>query len=308
MYMPSLGFCGLLALLLHGLAHGLEKLAAQTLATRLPSAPASVRPLRPAAQGRRQGEWDEQVCRVERVARVVLVLAVSAAYGRLTWERNGAWRDYESLFSAAAAVCPQSAKVQYNLAHMQTGKGDMDAAAAHYRQALLIHPAYYQALANLGSLLSRAGRRGEATELYERAISAQPSLGEAYYNLGFNLQSSGDSRSALPYMSTAARLQPDSADIAHGHANALQASGRLTDALALYRRSVALDPAFASAYNNIAACLLALAAASPVSASSNMLQALHQARAAYRHGPSSLPCPPPPFFWSSADPPQQHLS
>jgi hypothetical protein len=28
-----------------------------------------------------------------------------------------AWGDYESLFLSAAAVCPRSAKVQYNLAH-----------------------------------------------------------------------------------------------------------------------------------------------------------------------------------------------
>jgi tetratricopeptide (TPR) repeat protein len=288
MYLPSLGYCGLLAHLLHAVLHALpQALCALPARLRSPAASLRGRPLFYSEGGGKQGEWGWQV------ARGVLVLAVSVAYGRLTWVRNRAWRDYESLFSAAAAVCPRSAKVQYNLAHMQAGKGDMVAAEAHYRHAILIHPAYYQALANLGSQLARGGRRDEATELYERAVSAKPSLGEAYYNLAWNLGAAGDSSSALAYMRTAASLQPTSAEIAHGYANALRTSGQVADALALYQRSVALDPEFTSAYNNIAACLLALASASPPDASS-VPQTLLQARKAYLFGSPTLS--PPPFL------------
>ena len=297
MYLPSLGYCGLLAHLLQAVLHALPQ-ALCTLPARLRSPAASLRgcPLSSSEGGGKQEEWGRQV------ARGVLVLAVSVAYGRLTWVRNRAWRDYESLFSAAEAVCPRSAKVQYNLAHMQAGKGDMAAAESHYRHAILIHPAYYQALANLGSQLARGGRRDEATVLYERAVSAKPSLGEAYYNLAWNLGAAGDSSRALAYMRTAASLQPTSAEIAHGYANALRTSGQVADALALYRRSVALDPEFTSAYNNIAACLLALASASPPDASS-VPQTLLQARQAYLLGSPTLPSHP-----SSSSPSSSSLS
>ena len=296
MYLPSLGYCGLLAHLLQAVLHALPQ-ALCTLPARLRSPAASLRGRPLSSEG---GGKQEELGR--QVARGVLVLAVSVAYGRLTWVRNRAWRDYESLFSAAEAVCPRSAKVQYNLAHMQAGKGDMAAAESHYRHAILIHPAYYQALANLGSQLARGGRRDEATVLYERAVSAKPSLGEAYYNLAWNLGAVGDSSMALAYMRTAASLQPTSAEIAHGYANALRTSGQVADALALYRRSVALDPEFTSAYNNIAACLLALASASPPDASS-VPQTLLQARQAYLLGSPTLPSHP-----SSSSPSSSSLS
>lgn len=198
--------------------------------------------------------------------------------------RNYDWRDYESLFEAAAAVCPRSAKVQYNLAHMHADRGDLLLAARHYQEALAIHPAYYQALANLASFRSRSGDRERALSLYTRALEAQPAFSEAYYNLGFALHASGDVRAALPLMQNAVRLQPDVATMAQGLGNALQANGLVTEALALYRRSVLLEPNLASGYNNIGACLLSL---TPVSLSARdphapaALEKLVEARTAF---------------------------
>ena len=225
---------------------------------------------------------------------------MAAWYSRLTWRRNADWRDYSSLFHSAAQVCPRSAKVQYNLAHWYAGEGEQEQAMRHYEQAVRIHPAYYQALANLAALHSGGGEPEQATALYRRALATQPSFGEAYYNLGFALQRRGLAEEALPLMQHAARLQPYSAIMAQGLGNALRGLGaaqqvqqqvqqvqNLQEALGEYRRAIRIDPSFASAYNNLAACLLSLSSSPSLSSreeegSRREWALLHEAEASYQ--------------------------
>jgi hypothetical protein len=114
LYMPSLGYCLLLAHLLGTalpLGYDGSKDAASTAA-----------PARRGAGGR------------GRLLLLALVVApLLAFYGARTWLRNEDWRDEERLFVSALAVCPNSAKVQLNSGILMRRHQRFGDALAHFR-------------------------------------------------------------------------------------------------------------------------------------------------------------------------------
>ena len=91
LYLPSLGFCGLLAPVLlpaartHGEARG---------------------------EGRGEGRGGALIWSLSWFLReLAMAIAVVGWYARHCWSGNRAWADYETLFRAALDVCPRSAKV-----------------------------------------------------------------------------------------------------------------------------------------------------------------------------------------------------
>ena len=106
LYMPSLGFCLLLA----------EPLAA--------FCGGSATPRLRSALG-----WG-------------LCLLLSAGYAGRTWVRNADWATEETLFRAALKVCPDSAKVRLNNGIIARRYEDWDGAVAHFRRAEQVEPGY----------------------------------------------------------------------------------------------------------------------------------------------------------------------
>jgi tetratricopeptide (TPR) repeat protein len=68
--------------------------------------------------------------------------------------------------------------------------GDLEAAAARYRESLATYPNYHRALAGLAQVRAAQGRSAEAVDLYRRAIAVIPlpdyaaALGDLYVSLG----------------------------------------------------------------------------------------------------------------------------
>ena len=87
LYLPSLGFCGLLAPVL------------------LPAA-------RTHGEARGEGRGGALIWSLSWFLReLAMAIAVVGWYARHCWSGNRAWADYETLFRAALDVCPRSAKV-----------------------------------------------------------------------------------------------------------------------------------------------------------------------------------------------------
>ncbi len=71
----------------------------------------------------------------------------------------------------------------FRLANQARVDGDMDAAIAGYREALLIEPAHEEALFYLGVSLEHTGRYGEAATVYEELLGGNPNSGRALSQL-----------------------------------------------------------------------------------------------------------------------------
>ncbi|XP_038050307.1 protein O-mannosyl-transferase TMTC4-like isoform X1 [Patiria miniata] len=144
LYLPSLGFCMLLTLMVDAVSRSsVSKKAVQCL----------------------------------------LVILLAYYVGRCI-QRNQDWMTEERLYKAGLDVCPRNAKVHYNIGKNAADSGSLDEAVTYYRQALSLNPVYDQAMNNLANLLKDQGHLTEAEELLHKAVQIKPQFAAAWMNLG----------------------------------------------------------------------------------------------------------------------------
>ncbi|XP_054721235.1 protein O-mannosyl-transferase TMTC2-like, partial [Uloborus diversus] len=148
LYIPSMGFCLLVAL-------GVDHLY------------------------RRQ----ETVCRkrIVLVAVVILLVAMSVR----TVIRNDDWLSEENLYRSGIPVNPP--KAYGNLANILSGRGQKAEAEWAYKKALSYRSNMADVRYNLGILLQEQGRYEEALHSYKLAIQFRPRLAMAHLNMGLVL-------------------------------------------------------------------------------------------------------------------------
>jgi len=147
-----------------------------------------------------------------------------------------------------AVPAPGDAEACKSQGNAHFAKGELDSAAACYRQALLIDPRYAEAYNNLG-LVFRAQRRfEEATDCLKQAISIDPGLANAHYSLGLLLQDQGKLIDAAANYQKALQFRPDFPEVHLSLGTAFYQLGKLSDAEACFNRAIALRPGFAEAY------------------------------------------------------------
>lgn len=114
------------------------------------------------------------------VAAAILVLA-AARSARL---ETAHWRDTLSLFSHATESRPDSWLAWKNLGAEQFVRGDLDAAARSFENALRTSPNDPDLWFNLGLVHGNAGRAAESRTCLERAVMLGPDDEEAWFSLG----------------------------------------------------------------------------------------------------------------------------
>jgi tetratricopeptide (TPR) repeat protein len=105
----------------------------------------------------------------------------------------------------AVTMGAASALLYNNLASAMSLLGDMNAAVANYRAALRLAPEDYEALMNLGAVLSRAERTDEAAENFRAAARLKPDSIEPQVYLALTLAQSGRKREAADALDVAVR-------------------------------------------------------------------------------------------------------
>jgi Flp pilus assembly protein TadD len=103
--------------------------------------------------------------------------------------------------------------------------GQVDQAAAMYREATRSDGDTRRSWYNLGLLESTRGRHQVAIEAFRRAIRAGMKGGRVWNDLGVALLRSGRATEARDALAEAVRLRPDRTDWRHNYAAALMASG-----------------------------------------------------------------------------------
>jgi Tfp pilus assembly protein PilF len=124
-----------------------------------------------------------------------------ASYSHRTWTRNVDWTDNQHLFEAAEQVCPNSAKVHFNLGILRTQQKNFTQSAYHFKRTLEIEPnycevAYRRALMHLGQssyqlgvadlheslncIYTRADGATALFKVYQAFINADPANANKY--------------------------------------------------------------------------------------------------------------------------------
>ena len=215
LYLPSAGFCVLLAL-------AIQRVAARAGAARLMAYASAA--------------------------------AIVVAYGALTVARNRVWREPGVFFRTMVADAPRSARSHRELGTFLGERNEIAPAVAELEASLAIlpHPATAYAL---GIVLGRARRPDEAIAAYQRALSLRPDFVEAMTNLATTYGDKGDDATAVTWFERALAIRPGFVELHMNYANSLQRLDRLREAAEHYEKAVVLEPRDPAVRFNYGVCL-----------------------------------------------------
>ncbi|RCN31717.1 tetratricopeptide repeat protein [Ancylostoma caninum] len=138
---------------------------------------------------------------MDKIGTAVLVIAMT-----MTYQRSEEWRSELDLYASGLKVCPQNAKIHYNLGKVLSRIGDVDAAEHNYWNA--IRPTFAVAWMNLGITLMNQGKYEESLQAYRQSLRLRPASADCLFNLGNLFQKMGQPLGALDAWKNATRLDP----------------------------------------------------------------------------------------------------
>uniref|UniRef100_A0A914WQJ4 Tetratricopeptide repeat protein n=1 Tax=Plectus sambesii TaxID=2011161 RepID=A0A914WQJ4_9BILA len=215
LYLPSIGFCFLLAIALSLLAQSSQN----------------------------HTSWLNRYSKA-LIAALVFLWTIKSI------ERSSEWRTEKDLYRSGAAVCPQNAKIHYNLGKVLTDGGLELDAVAKYREALKLNPMYDHAMNNLANLLQQRGEYAEAERLLLRAVQVRADFAAAWMNLGIVQTALGRWVEAETAYHTALGLRSPYPDCLFNMGNLYVTQNRQHEALACWRNATRVKPQHAKAWIN----------------------------------------------------------
>lgn len=120
--------------------------------------------------------------------------------------------------------------------------GNLQNAAAIYRDMIRRWPAHPDALYLLGLVVQKNGDHAEAIRLFSAATAVNPKFARAHLQLGFSLNATGQTKAAAAAFRTAAAAEPILAEAHHQLGNTLRALKCWPEALASLREATRLAP------------------------------------------------------------------
>jgi protein O-mannosyl-transferase len=157
--------------------------------------------------------------------------------------RNSDWHDNLTFFQRTLASSPDAYIIRVDLGAAYDRIGDAEDAERQWNEVLKGQPDNKVALADLGMLYSRQGLQAMARQYLQQAIKADPSYAEAHTKLGFVYLQSGELDKAASEFHSSIRVAPVDISGYAGLAYVYWKSGKITDAEQQLHRAGAINPA-----------------------------------------------------------------
>ncbi|MCU1340845.1 MAG: hypothetical protein JWN92_268 [Candidatus Acidoferrum typicum] len=215
LYVPSIGFCWLLAWAAVSLWHARGPIFTRPLSRAVP----------------------------------VLLFAIAFPYGVKTVVRNRDWRSEDALFTKTLER-GNSSLIRNDLGVIYFDKNDIDRAEHEWLEALAAGPDNAFVLDNLALLRHRQKRYAESLEYSQRALRLRRSYVMAHLNFAETLAEMGRTAEADWQFRLATVFSPLSTRAHNSYGQFLFNSERLDDARIEFERSVRVDPT-TDAYNRL---------------------------------------------------------
>ena len=207
LYLPSVGFCWLLA-------WGFLRLQARASA--------------------RGAIWS-------RALLTAFVILVAVCSFRII-TRNRDWRNDFTLYANTLAACPDASYIRRDLGAAYWQIGDAESAEREWREVLRVEPQFSLALGGLGLVYLKKQRYSEAMESFKKALEFAPTNAEAHLYLGLTYMDTGSLELAEPELRTAVSLFPLNSNARNTLGKLYLAEGRTAEAEEQFRQSVEIEP------------------------------------------------------------------
>ncbi|XP_075146790.1 transmembrane O-mannosyltransferase targeting cadherins 4 [Haematobia irritans] len=166
-------------------------------------------------------------------------------------QRANEWLTEDKLFSSALNVCPNNAKVHYNIARLATDIKNSEKAFYHYHKAIELASDYDAALMNLGNLYRDKGNLQNAEKYIKKSLEATPGFATAWMNLGIVQAAQKNYADALESYRKALKYRKNYANCFYNMGNLFLEQNLHNEALKHWQYAVALKPSLRQAWANI---------------------------------------------------------
>jgi tetratricopeptide (TPR) repeat protein len=231
LYLPSIGFCFLLALVIVRLAE-----RRKALALALAAAVAIAFCIGTVLHNR---VWNDGVALWSRaIAHVPTLWSPHYNLG-LAYMKEQRYQDARDSFINATRYNASVAAVYNSLALAQDKLGDEATAVSNLEHALKLDPTMQEARNNLGAMQFRRGEVAAAAAQFERALERDPRNESVRFNLARVKSAQGDQASAISLFEELLAATPSDAEVRYHLALSYAATGRKREAATHLNRALA---------------------------------------------------------------------
>jgi len=217
LYIPSLGFCGIISIL---------------LATAWKT-------------------WKQSFPILE-YATILLFITLLIFYSGRTLLRNNDWVDERTFFLKTLKDAPDAALLHHALGNVYVREEKYEKALDYYKESLRLYPLYHAAYNNIGTIYSKNGLLDQAITAFNEAIKINPDYIQSHFNLGAMYYQKGMLTDASNEFKKVLKLNKNYVK-AHNNLGIIYAeSGQLNEAVSEFEEVLKNDPHSEKARNNLA--------------------------------------------------------
>jgi protein O-mannosyl-transferase len=196
---------------------------------------------------------------------------IIAAFSVRTVLRNPVWKNNFTLFTTDVNVSQNSAKLQNavggelirvysKVADEKLKNEKLTEATQHLQTALKFHPTYKNSYLQLGNCYNYLKQYEKSIENYNKVLALDPNDDNAHNNLGITYRDAGryygeekgDLKTAISYLEKAYKVQPNEYETLRLLGVAYGVSGRNDKAIDFFSKALAINPDNADAIWNLA--------------------------------------------------------
>ena len=182
---------------------------------------------------------------------VGVIILVGVVCSVWTYQRNLVWADPELFWKDCIRKSPDKPRPFNNLGIVLARKGQYDAAADAFLEAIQRNPKTAKPHYNLASVLVLMDRLDEAVEQLKITLARAPANHLAHNNLALIYMRQERLREAEMLLRAAIRIKPDYESAYSNLGVLMRRQGKLDEAIALFEKAIDLYPAYAEAHNNL---------------------------------------------------------
>ncbi|MBK8845333.1 MAG: tetratricopeptide repeat protein [Bacteroidetes bacterium] len=180
-----------------------------------------------------------------------------------TFARNQDWENDTTIFSSDAEHAPGSARIHYlygnhflqdlnqNLVPAAEQEEHWQIAVRELKRSIECHADYLESYMGLGDCYVRKSMFKEALDIYSAAIKRNPNFGNAYNNLGNCYFKMGQYDNAIAELTKAVTVNPQYSEGFNNLGSAYFAKQDFNNAIAAFNKAISIAPSYSDAYKNL---------------------------------------------------------
>lgn len=216
LYIPSLGFCGIISILL-------------TTAWKA---------------------WKRSFS-ILRYTTISLFITLLIFYSGQTLLRNRDWIDEKTFFSKTLKEAPNAALLHHAMGNVYVREENYEKALEYYHNSLELYPLYHAAYNNIGTIYSKHALYDEAITAFKEAIKINPDYIQSHFNLGTTYYQKGMTEDASREFKIVLAFNKNYVK-AHNNLGIIYAEkGLLNEAIAEFEEVLRHEPHNEKARNNL---------------------------------------------------------